>query len=162
MVSLLGVTEARQRLDRAVELERGVLREVPAFANAREYLRNHLTVRGTALARMGRGRDLLAGVDELAAMDQDPSAQRTAARHLLRLAKLRERTSVDAAGDLPSPATCHERALELLVRAERLGWVANDALRDELYAPLREHPGFAALCQRVEARRPPTAPGSTK
>ncbi|MBL8750194.1 MAG: serine/threonine protein kinase [Planctomycetes bacterium] len=145
---------AVERLDRAIEQQREVLARMPSFGQARDYLRNHLTVRGTALARLGRANDLHGGILQLAAMN-DPSAQRTAARHWLRLAKLR---GAATDGDLPTAAACADGALECLLAAERLGWGPNNPLGEEIYAPLRGRPEFDALRQRLDAKTA-AAPG---
>ncbi|MCC7398322.1 MAG: protein kinase [Planctomycetes bacterium] len=148
---------ALQRLDRAIEEQRRVLQAMPGFATGRQYLRNHLSVRATTLARLQRPRELLLVIDELAAMRDDAAAQRTAARNLMRGAPLLP--AVEAGGgDLPTAAACAERALSLLQRAEQLGWGQGNPLDDDLYAPLRPLPGFAALRERVAAQvGPPRA-----
>jgi len=145
---------AVERLDRAIALQRQAIADMPSYRQAHDYLRNHLTVRGTSLARLGRAAELLAGIDELTTMDRDPSAQRTAARHLLRLAKLRAGPAASATA-LPTPAACEERALDCLLAAERLGWGPNNPLGEAIYAPLRARAEFVALRERIDARIPP-------
>ena len=143
---------AVERLDRAIALQRTVVAEMPAFAQGHDYLRNHLTIRGTALAHLGRAKDLLANIDELAAMQDDSSALRTAARHLLRLAKLREAADAAADPSLPSPIACLDRAMALLVQAETIGWGPNNPLAESIYDPLRDRAEFRSLAERVAAR----------
>ncbi len=152
---------AVERLDRAVEQQRQALAAMPSFGQARDYLRNHLTVRGTALARLGRAKELHAGILQLAAMN-DASAQRTAARHWLRLAKLQGSA---ADGDLPTATACLDGAVACLLAAERLGWGSNNPLGDDIYAPLRGRPEFDALRRRLDTKspaRPDAANGADK
>ena len=144
---------ALERLDRAITEQRQVVAAMPTFVQGHDYLRNHLSLRGTQLARLGRAADLQGNAEELAAMRKDPSALRSAARHFLRLATLRE-TSPPATG---TPTTldaegCRARALQLLLDAEAIGWGPNNPLDEALYAPLQGRPEFEALRRRVATR----------
>ncbi|MBL8737047.1 MAG: serine/threonine protein kinase [Planctomycetes bacterium] len=142
---------ALERLDRAITEQRRVVAAMPTFVQGHDYLRNHLTLRGTQLARLGRADDLQANAEELAAMRTDPSALRSAARHFLRLATLRE-ASPPATGTALDAEGCRARALQLLVDAEAIGWGPNNPLDEALYAPLQGRPEFEALRTRVAAR----------
>ena len=144
---------ALERLERAIALQRAVVADLPEFRQGHDYLRKHLTVRGTTLARLGRASDLSATASELEAMRDDASAQRTAARHLLRLATLRAAPDTATDPALPDVATCRERALACLLRADQLGWSVDDRLTDDLYAPLRERAEFQALRERLANRQ---------
>jgi hypothetical protein len=149
---------AVERLERAIALQRSVLVESPRSTQARDYLRQHLVLRGSALGKLGRRADLDATTDELAAMATDLSALRSAARLRLRSAAL-------LASEQPPPADAVARrevllanALDLLLRAEALGWGTGNPLGQSLYDPLRDRPEFTALQQRraaAEAARKP-------
>ena len=146
---------ALTRLDRAIPLQRSVVAGLPSFARSREYLRNHLTLRGSTLARLRRAPELHADLTELAGMTTDPIAQRTAARLWLRLARLWEDATI--AADLPTPAQCRDQAMACLLTADRLGWGPRNPLGESLYDPLRTLPEFVALQQRVADRLRPAA-----
>lgn len=136
---------ALERLDRALALQRSVLAEMPRSTSAREYLRNHLTLRGSTLAKLGRRDDLVATATELQSLATDRAALRSAARLWLRAYAL--------PGD-PAPRDgWKRRALELLLQAEKLGWGPRGNLDESVYAPLRDDPEFQALQQR---HAPPT------
>ena len=141
---------ALERLDRALPLQRRVLAQMPQFTQAQDYLRNHLTLRGSTLAKLGRRADLETTAMELASFTADRLALRTAARLWLRSAALlaEEAPSPDAATER---AQRLQRAMDLLLAAEQLGWGARNPLADALYDPLRERPEFQALQQRRTA-----------
>lgn len=144
---------ALERLDRAIAEQRQVVAAMPTFVQGHDYLRNHLALRGTQLARLGRADDLQGNAEELASMRTDPSALRAAASHFLRLGTLREAAppATGATASLDAEA-CRARALQLLIDAEAIGWGSNNPLDEALYAPLKGRPSFESLRARVAAR----------
>jgi tetratricopeptide (TPR) repeat protein len=139
-----------ERLDRAIELQRSVVAELPGFAQGAEFLRNHLLLRASALHRLGRTADLHAAAVELSGMTTDPRALRGAAAHWLRLGRIA--TESTTAEGLPSREQCHDRAMAALLCAERAGWGARNPLGEPLYEPLRARPEFQELQRRIAAR----------
>ncbi|MCA8965137.1 MAG: hypothetical protein KDC48_09620, partial [Planctomycetes bacterium] len=143
---------AVERLQRAAELQREVLAELPTYRQASDYLLNHLSLLGTSLANLGRREETERVAAELAGLDTTVSRRR-AARLWLRCAGVLQATQ-------PPPDDAEERrqvyldqAMQNLLAAEKLGWGAGSAFRDELYGPLRDLPAFQALQQRIAARQ---------
>jgi serine/threonine protein kinase/tetratricopeptide (TPR) repeat protein len=139
---------ALERLDRAIGLQRAVVGDSPLYGQARDYLRNHLTLRGSCLAKLGRRDDLVATVHELEKFETDRSALRSAARLWLRAAEMQSPNAPETAEVATQRATALRRALDLLLAAERLGWGPGNPLGQKLYDPLRGMPEFATLHQR--------------
>jgi hypothetical protein len=145
---------------RARDLELGVLRELPDFGIAKDYLRTSLDQLGRVYVLLGRRQELVATLEELGALDQSTRTLRTSARLWLRALELAEK---DAAPDLPALRAQYPRkALDLLLAAEKQGWGSGNRLDEPLYAPLLAFPEYAALKARIAARAPaaPAAAGT--
>jgi serine/threonine protein kinase/tetratricopeptide (TPR) repeat protein len=139
---------ALERLDRAIALQRSVLEEAPLYGQAHDYLRNHLALRGSCLAKLGHRDELVATARELEKLDSDRAALRSAARLWLRATGLLNPAALEAPALATQRAAGLRKALDLLLAAERLGWGAGDPLGQKLYEPLRDMPEFEALRQR--------------
>lgn len=146
---------ALERIDRAIELQRQVVAASPDFLQGHEYLRNHLVLRGSTLAKLERRAELEAVASELGGFTNDRSALRSAARLWLRAASLLAAEAPPAADATGQHATRLRRALDLLLQAEQLGWGSGNPLSQNLYDPLRGTPEFDALQQRIAAKQPP-------
>ena len=144
-------------LERAIALERGVLRASPQFERARLFLTLHLRLRGNSLARLGRRAALEQVAEELASDVGNANHQRAVARFWLRAMAMPD----DGA---TVPRDHRALALQALLAAERAGWRHRSRLDEPVYAPLAELPEFQALRQRLaeaaaaEPARPPTGP----
>ncbi len=141
---------AVERLDRAIELQRQVLAEMPNFDQALDYLRNHLTVRGRCLDRLGRRGELEANAERVAELP-GPMSQRVAATQWLMVVRALDRSEPPPRPDDAHRRTCLDRAMACLVAAEQLGWGRGNRLDQALYDPLRGRPEFDALLARLAA-----------
>src|SRR5690606_16603539 len=145
---------AMERLDRAIELQRSVIAELPQLGQAHEYLRNHLTLRGSVANQLGQLTQLHGSCVELTAMTKDRQALRSAARLWLRLlpkvaAAVKSPDQGLADDALPKATTCAECALQCLQAALQLGWGAGDRFDDAVYDPIRSRPEFVAVQRQV-------------
>ena len=143
---------AVERLQRAAELQRQVLAELPSYRQAADYLLNHLSLLGTSLANLGRRQETERVAAELAGLDT-PVSRRRAARLWLRCCTVLQATQ-------PLPQDSEQRrqsylgqAMDNLLAAEKLGWGEGSAFKDKVYDPLRDLPEFIALQQRLAARQ---------
>jgi hypothetical protein len=138
-----------------------VLAEMPTFAQARDYLVNHLTLRGSSLAKLGNRAALERTAADLEAFGDYPLALRRAARLRLRCAEVLAATEPTPA-DAPALRSGYvAQALQDLLAAEQAGWGTGSAFGDKVYEPLRELPEFKALLQRIAARQAGGSPPST-
>jgi hypothetical protein len=143
--------EALPFLQRAREQELAVLRDVPDYGLAREYVRATLYLLNTTNHFLGRRLDLVAGLLEIVTYDQSSGTLRTAARQWLRALELAEK---EAPADLAELRQQYpQKALELLLVAEKKGWGSGNRLDEPIYAPLEDLPEFTALKERLAARR---------
>ncbi len=141
-----------ERLQRAAELQRQVLAELPSYRKATDYLLNHLSLLGTSLAKLGRRQEVERCATELAGMDTTVSHRR-AARLWLRCLGLLQSTQSPPDDADAHRQRCLDQAMANLLAAEKLGWGRGSAFTDDVYDPLRELPGFQALQQRLAARQ---------
>jgi tetratricopeptide (TPR) repeat protein len=150
-----------ERLDRAIALQRQVLAEMPTFTQASDYLMNHLTLRGSSLAKLGDLVGLERTAAELEMFRANPVALRRAARLRLRCVELLATTVPPPADGPEQRARYVAAAMQDLLAAEQAGWGTGSAFRDKVYDPLRALPEFAALQQRVAARQSAGAPSTS-
>jgi len=149
-----------ERLTRALELQRQVVAEMPHFRQGQEYLMQHLSLLGSALAKLDRLEDLERTAAELSTLPQDPVAKRRAARLWLRCVAMLDAAQAKAGDPGERRNHCLQHALDNLLAAEQLGWGSGSAFTEKVYDPLRESPVFQALQQRIAARQQNSQPGT--
>lgn len=148
--------ESLELLGRAVTLQREVLAAMPTFDQASDYLMNHLTVRGSTLAQLGRLDALEVTAGELAELADRPVARRRSARLWLRCVAVLDAIVPQPEGSGVRRERFVREAMANLLAAEALGWGSGSAFNDRVYDPLRGLPEFEELLQRLAVRVNPT------